>query len=229
MLNEALATYKEMSLQYKMGINTSSKNKYKERPSASRYEEDFYAFYKDLRRWMKGKTEYAELDPAAFEQALFREFVTGFFSDPWYLDYYIPQSAQRYIILRGKDFAVCPILCFEGFSRFAGRAGTEAVINRYIRKNCPGGTDPGLNAAELEAILEKVLNDFENETDQGPGPGKSGTLENLDTYRESQKNFETLPGRFRALPAGIELFYNFSFNSETVNSFHKLLDGLGVP
>jgi hypothetical protein len=212
-----------------MGSNNSSKNKYKDRPSLSRYEEDFYSFYKDLRRWMKGKIEYAELDSAAFEQALFREFITGFLSDPWYLDYYMPRSAQRYVILRGKDFAVCPMICFEGFSRFAGKRGTEAVINRYIRKNCPAGMEPGLEAGELEAALGKVLDAFESDADQGPGPGKKIPLENLDAYRESQKNFEALPGRFRALPAGIELFYGFGFGSETVSAFHRLLDGLGVP
>jgi hypothetical protein len=228
MLNEALAVYKENSLRYKMGINNLSKNKYRSRPSLSRYDEDFYAFYKDLRRWMKGQAEYAVLNSGAFEQALFREFVTGFFSDPWYLDYYMPQSAQRYVILRGKDFAVCPMVCFEGFSRFTGKEGTEAVINRYVGKNVPAGMELGFDAAELEAMLEKILDDFENERIEGVGPGKAAVLKNLDAYRESQGNFETLPQKFKALPKGIELFYKFGFSSETVDVFHRLLDRLGV-
>jgi hypothetical protein len=229
MLNEALAVYKENSLRYKMGINNSPENKYQSRPSLSRYDEDFYSFYKDLRRWMKGTFGYSRLDPEAFEQALFREFVTGFFYDPWYLDYYMPRSAQRYVILRGRDFAVCPAVCFEGFSRFTGRAGTEAVINRYIGKNSPAGMDLGLSAAELEAMLEKTLDDFENETIEGDGPGNTAALENLGAYRESQSNFEKLPQKFKALPGGIELFYKFAFSSETTDAFHRLLDGLGVP
>jgi hypothetical protein len=229
MLNEALAVYKENFLRYKMGINNSSKNKYRSRPSLSRYDEDFYAFYKDLRRWMKGTSEYAALDSGTFEQALFREFITGFFYDPWYLDYYMPQSAQRYVILRGRDFAVCPAVCFEGFSRFTGKEGTEAVINRYVRKNSPAGMDLGLSATELEALFEKTLDDFENETIEGAGPNDMAALKNLGAYRESQSNFETLPQKFKALPGGIELFYRFSFSSETVDAFHRLLDGLGVP
>jgi hypothetical protein len=229
MLNEALAVYREMSLRYKMGIDMLSKSKYENRPSASRYAEDFYSFYKDLRRWMKGKPEYAALDPGAFEQVFFREFVTGFFSDPWYLNYYMPQSVQRYGILRGKDFAVCPMVCFEGFSRFAGKEGTRAVINRYVEKNSPGGIELGLGAAELEAMLERVLDDFENDADNGAGPEEKDAPENLGAYRESQKNFETLPGRFRELPGEIKILYNFAFGSETVNAFHRLLDGLGVP
>jgi hypothetical protein len=229
MLNEALAVYKENSLRYKMGINNSSKNKYRSRPSLSRYDEDFYTFYKDLRRWMKGHAEYAALDFGAFEQALFREFVTGFFSDPWYLDYYMPRSAQRYVILRGKDFAVCPMVCFEGFSRFTGKEGTEAVINRYVRKNAPAGMNLGFSAAELEAILEKTLDDFGNGRIEGAGPGNAAVPENLGAYRESQDNFETLPQKFKALPEGTELFYRFGFGSETVGAFHRLLDRLGVP
>jgi hypothetical protein len=229
MLNEALAVYKENSLRYKMGINTSSKNKYRSRPSLSRYDEDFYSFFKDLRRWMKGRAKYIELSPGAFEQALFREFVTGFFSDPWYLDYYMPQSAQRYVILRGKDFAVCPMVCFEGFSRFTGKEGTEAVINRYVRKNSPAGMDLGLSATELEAALEKTLGEFENATIEGAGPGNVVFPENLGAYRESQNNFETLPKKFKELPGGIELLYQSGFNSETVDAFHGLLDRLEVP
>jgi hypothetical protein len=229
MLNEALAVYKETSLRYKIGINNLSKNKYRSRPSLSRYDEDFYSFYKDLRRWMKGRAEYIELSSGAFEQALFREFVTGFFSDPWYLDYYMPQSAQRYVILRGRDFAVCPMVCFEGFSRFTGKEGTEAIINRYVRKNSPAGMDLGVSAAELEAALEKILDDFENDTIEGAGPGNAASLENLGAYRESQNNFETLPKKFRELPGGIELFYKSGFSSETVDAFHRLLDGLEVP
>jgi hypothetical protein len=226
MLNEALAVYKENSLRYKMRINNTSQNKYKSRPSLPLYDEDFYSFYKDLRRWMKGTAEYSRLDAGAFEQALFREFVTGFLSDPWYLDYYMPQSAQRYVILRGKDFAVCPMLCFEGFSRFTGKEGTEAVINRYVRKNAPAGMDPGFSAAELEAMLEKILDDFENKTIEGDDSGD--VLENLGAYRESQSNFEKLPQKFRELPEGIELFYKSGFSSETTDAFHRLLDSLGV-
>jgi hypothetical protein len=229
MLNEALAVYKENSLRYKMMINNTSQNKYKSRPSLSFYNEDFYAFYKDLRRWMKGQAEYAALDSGIFEPALFREFVTGFFYDPWYLDYYMPRSAQRYVILRGRDFAVCPAVCFEGFSRFAGQEGTEAVINRYIGKNSPAGMDLGLSAAELEVMLEKILDDFENETIEGEGPGNAGSLENLGAYRESQNSFEKLPQKFGELPEGIELFYKFGFGSETIDAFHRLLDSLGVP
>jgi hypothetical protein len=89
--------------------------------------------------------------------------------------------------------------------------------------------DLGLSAAELETALEKILDDFENETIEGAGPGNAASLENLGAYRESQNNFETLPKKFSELPGNIELFYKSGFSSETIDAFHRLLDGLEVP
>jgi hypothetical protein len=234
MLNEALAVYRETSLRYRMSLNNMTDHKYKRKPDLARYSEDFYAFYKDLRRWMKSRGEYARLPEKEFEQALFREYITGFFADPWYLDYYMPQIEQRYIILRGKDFAVCPMICSTEFARFTGKEGTSSVINRYVEKNSPGGMVLGLDAEELEILLEKTLDSFiqaekDSALDAGEGPGERGTLRNLETYRETQKNYEELPVRFSRLPAGIELRYNFSFAPETIKAFHGLLDALGRP
>ena len=222
MLNEAIAVYKETSLRYSMGLDGESR-KYQERPTLVRYDEDFYAFYKDLRRWLKSRN--ARLSPQEFEQLLYRKFVTGFFVDPWYLDYYMPHLEQRYIILRGKDFAVCPMVCSADFSRFNGKEGTRAVINRYIEKNSPKGLELGMDAAELENVLEYALQGFEGEG-PGDGPGEWRTPRNLETYRLSQSNYEELLERFRQLPAGLELRYTFSFAPETVKAFHRLLDDL---
>ena len=183
---------------------------------------------------MKSRGEYARLAEKEFEQALFREYITGFFADPWYLDYYMPQIEQRYIILRGKDFAVCPMVCSVEFARFTGKEETSSVLNRYIEKNSPEGMVLELDAKELEILLEKTLDTFiKMETgaavDAGEGPGERGTLKNLAAYRETQKNYEELPVRFSRLPAGIELRYNFSFAPETIKAFHGLLDALGRP
>jgi hypothetical protein len=227
MINEALAVYKETSLRYRMGVNREADHKYAKRPLLARYNEDFYAWYKDLRRWMKSRPEYGKLSPAAFEQALFQECITGFLSDPWYLDYYMPQLEQRFAILRGKDFAVCPLACSGEFARFTGKDGTAAVLNRYIEKNSPAGMKLDLDAAELEILLEKALDVYENGSDEGDGPEEPAPLKNTGAYRKSQENYEELPRRFAALPSGIELRYNHSFGAESVSAFHRMLDDLG--
>jgi hypothetical protein len=227
MINEALAVYKETALRYRIGVNREAEHKYAKRPTLARYNEDFYAWYKDLRRWMKSRPGYARLAAAEFEEALFRECITGFLHDPWYLDYYMPQFEQRFTILRGKDFAVCPMPCSGEFARFTGKNEIAAVLNRYIEKNSPDGMKLGLNAGELEAQLEKALDSFENDDDDGEGPHEKAALKNAGVYRKSQKNYEQLPERFAALPPGIELRYSYSFGSESVKAFHRMLDELG--
>jgi hypothetical protein len=156
--------------------------------------------------------------------------VTGFLADPWYLDYYMPQLEQRFVILRGKDFAVCPMVCFDGFKRFTSGDATAAVLNRYIEKNSPPGMKLGLHAAELEKILDRSLGEFNGgaRTETAKGPNERGVLRNLDAYRSTQRNFEALPARFKKLPKDIELRYSFSFDAGSVTAFNELLDRLGV-
>jgi hypothetical protein len=226
MLNEGLAVYKETLLRYTMGVNTESDHKYRAKPSLAYYAEDFYSFFKDLRRWMKGSSQFGRLSPEEFEQALFKEFLLGFFSDPWYLDYYMPQAEQYYTILRGADFAVCPSVCSPAFARFA--EGSGAVLDRYIEKNSPRGFILGLSSEELELFLDETILSLNSEGRERRGPERRGSIHHAQAYAASQRNFETLPARYKELPPDLEIRYTYSIGGDTISAFNKLLDRLGV-
>ncbi|GHU81054.1 hypothetical protein FACS189468_2670 [Spirochaetia bacterium] len=235
MLNEAFALYKEVTLQYALGVNIDTAHKYETLPSVARYEEDFFRFFKDLRRWMKGAPRYNKLRPDQFDNALFREFVIGFFSDPWYLDYYMPASEQEFIIHRSRDFAVCPMVCNPRSARFLERDNIYAVLDRYIEKNTPRGLSLGLRAEALEGLLENILDTFEPGDEPGDNRGiKTGyggageILAHLAFYRASQRNFEALPSRFRSLPDSLPKRYTYSHSPEELAAFDRLLDTLGT-
>jgi hypothetical protein len=228
MLNEGLAVYKETVLRYDMGINTESEHKYSAKPSLAYYAENFYGFFKDLRRWMKASSSYGTLPVTEFEEALFREFLLGFFSDPWYLDYYMPPMEQHFTILRGADFAVCPPVCSPAFARFAEHSGVRAVLDRYLEKNSPRGFTLGLNSEELELFLDQTIASLEGEVLEKQGPERRGVIHHARSYHASQRNFETLPARYGKLPPGLEIRYTYSIGGDTISAFNKLLDRLGV-
>jgi hypothetical protein len=227
MLNEGLAVYKETMLRYAMGVNTESDGKYRVKPSLAYYNEDFYRFFKDLRRWMKG-SPFGRLSVEEFEKAFFKEFLLGFFSDPWYLDYYMPVMEQYYTILRGADFAICPPVCSPAFARFAEHSGVRAVLDRYLEKNSPRGFSLGLGSRELELFLDETIASLDGEGQEKRGPERRGIVHHAQAYWASQGNFETLSVRYLELPPGLELRYTYSIGGDTISAFNKLLDRLGV-
>jgi len=228
MLNEGLAVYKETVLRYSMGVNTESDHKYRTKPSLAYYAEDFYTFFKDLRRWMKGSSQFGKLSPQEFERALFKEFLLGFFSDPWYLDYYMPPTEQYYTILRGADFAICPSVCSPDFARFADGSCIRVVLDRYIEKNSPRGFSLGLSSRELELFLDETIASLDGESREKRGPERRGSIHHIQVYWASQRNFETLAVRYKELPPGLEIRYTYSIGGDTISAFNKLLDRLGV-
>jgi hypothetical protein len=215
MLNEGMAVYKEVTFRLAIGINTESKNKRGEKPPIAFYEEDFYEYYKDLLRWMKGNPEYNKLERPRFEEALYREFLEGFITDPWYLDYYLSSQEYHYAILRGRDFAVCPSDGNPAYAIFA--AASSTVLSRYIEKNSPAGLG-AIDAGTLEGALKKILETWDGED--------KNFMEKIKTHYASQKNFETLSARIAELPAGIELYYDYNFSAEVIDGFKKLLENL---
>jgi hypothetical protein len=232
MINEGLAVYRECALRYRLGSNIHSDHKYRNKPFLLKYEEDFYAYYKDLRRWLKGNGQTVKLEGADFEEALFREFIMGFLSDPWYLDYYMPSQTQRFAILRGKDFAVSPALCFPAYAALSEETSVYLALDRYFEKNAPGGMSPGITARDLETRFENILASFEKyqdkgeDTPSGAGPGSPPRLRFLSTLNQSQRNFETMNARYREIPAGLEIRYRNDFSPRMIESFFMMIESL---
>ncbi|MDR2181460.1 MAG: hypothetical protein LBN92_02150 [Treponema sp.] len=232
MINEGLAVYKECALRYLFGSNRQSEHKYRNKPSLSRYEEDFYAYYKDLRRWLKGNGHTAKLEGSGFEEALFREFIVGFLSDPWYLDYYMPSQTRHFEILRGKDFAVSPVFCVPAYAALSEATSVYLVLDRYLEKNAPEGMSPGISARDLEIRFKDILASFEKQQDEkedspsGAGPGRPPHLYFLSAFNQSQRNFETINVRYREIPAGMEIRYKNDFSPKMIESFFTLIESL---
>jgi hypothetical protein len=234
MINEGFAIYKECSLRYTLGINIGSDHKYRNQPALARYEEDFYAYYKDLRRWLKGNGASSKLEGAAFEEVLFRAFSVGFLSDPWYLEYYIPAQSGYYTIVQGKDFAISPALCVPSYAVFLEEASIYLVLDRYLEKNTPSGMSLGINARDLEIRFKNILAAFEKhqnddeDTPAGSGPEQQPRLHYLPVLNQSQLNYETLHTRYREIPAGLDMRYKNDFSPKTVESFFALLESLRI-